>query len=203
MPRAIPQPELVLGRGAVLLANNDPLKALAALDEIAEQSRFSEQWHDLAGQCFWHMSLECQHRPLDRNGTLGGLRTEYELVAGRHWYLTSRDDESSRHACELVREQYAAFAPDLFHHLRFPKWPFGEFASRVVCERLPELRTQLSAAGYDDEQLYALLDPAQYAPGRQTRGKLTFVGCLVALAVFIGVCIIGILTAVQMRSGIP
>src|SRR5207302_7334811 len=120
--------------------------------------RFREEWHDRMGRCYWEMT---QVKPVDDQGRLvgnppGEWQRSLQLLAGRHWFLSSRDDAPSRQARALLLQEYAANPWDLFRHFYFADYPFDKF-SPPIQQRLQELRRLLEAADYDEEQVAGLL----------------------------------------------
>ncbi len=141
---------------------------LDAREEAAQWRQrliFCEGFHDRLGQCYWAIS---QGKPINECGELSfigsrGEQLSWHLLAGKHWLLSPQDDPARNQARALVLEEYATAPWNLFQHLGFPELPFDKFESPVVRARLRHLRNLMAEAGYDENQLFGLLDPARPA----------------------------------------
>ena len=107
MAEPLRDPPSVFREADDLLARGEPAKACRLLLQVAEECRFREEWHDRMGRCYWEMT---QVKPVDDQGRLvgnppGEWQRSLQLLAGRHWFLSSRDDAPSRQARALLLDR--------------------------------------------------------------------------------------------------
>ncbi len=105
------------------------------------------------------------------------FRAGEQLSAGRHWFLSEREDADAQAAIALLQRYVAGDPVELFKELRLHPQSFGQFDSPAVNERLEALRQQLLARHFP----FAPIPPP--APPRQPAGC----GVLLALLGLLGI----------------